>query len=390
MNTNTEPLLREQFPVSSRLIYFNHAAVSPLAVPTRRAMEALVADACDNGARHYPRWMTALEETRRVLARLIGCHDDEVAFIKNTSEGLALIALGLDWRAGDRMVVPECEFPANLYPWLTMRERGIRVELLPEAALTDLDLLAARCRGARLLAVSFVQYLSGHRLDLDAVGRICRDQGTLLVVDAIQGLGAFPVDVKRAGIDVLVADGHKWMTGPEGAGVLFVDERAVAQIQPRVVGWMSFAEWPNLELAAAAGRTTDGLPAWRGGAGRYECGTYNTVGAIGLGAAVEMLLGAGIEKIAAHVAALSEHLEDGLSARGCRLRSLTRRAEHRSGIVSFQPAAGTAEALVEWLAAAGVVCAARGGWVRLAPHLYNSVEEADRVLDLVGTAGAGD
>lgn len=345
-------------------------------------MEAMLADANENGAVHFGRWAADCESTRRNVARFIGANPQEVAFVKNTSEALSTVALGISWTPGDRVVVPESEFPANLYPWVTMRERGVRVELLPESALTDLDALAAACRGARLLAISFVQYLSGHRIDAAAIGEICRQTGTIFVLDAIQGLGAFPVDVKRCGVGVLAADGHKWLTGPEGAGILFVDEALIDELKPREVGWMSVADYNDYTVAAGLARGAGELP-WREGAGRYECGSYNTVGILGLGAAVGLLESAGADAIAAHVIALNQHLCAGLAEKGCRLRRLTAAPAHASGIVSFQHPRTPAAALVAGLAKQGIVAACRGDWVRLSPHAYNTIDEAAAVLEAI-------
>ncbi|MGH9483121.1 MAG: aminotransferase class V-fold PLP-dependent enzyme, partial [Terriglobales bacterium] len=221
-------------------VYFNHAAASPLATTTRKAMERVLAELNQSGPPlDWQAWLTALDRTRHALARLIGAQARDIAFTKNTSEGLCSVAQGLEWARGDRVVSFECEFPANLYPWLALRPRGVELELLPPAALSDLDRLRQALRGARLLSVSFVQYLSGFRADLEAIGELCHEAGALFVVDAIQGLGAFPVDVRRAGIHALAADGHKWLTGPEGAGFLYVSPELLDQLTPAEVGWLS-------------------------------------------------------------------------------------------------------------------------------------------------------
>ncbi|MGH9520049.1 MAG: aminotransferase class V-fold PLP-dependent enzyme, partial [Terriglobales bacterium] len=231
---DTRPL----FPVAATCAYLNHAAVSPLATPTRRAMEELLATSCGPGVRDWRARFARLEEIRALLARLVGAAPAEIAFTKNTTEALSIVAQGLDWRPGDRVVSFESEFPANLYPWLALRPRGVTVELLPEAAILDLDRLRRACRSVRLLSLSFVQYLSGLRADLAAIGAICRETGTLFVVDGIQGLGAFPIDVKACGIHALANGAQKWLMAPEGAGFLFLDQAVLEQFQPREVGWL--------------------------------------------------------------------------------------------------------------------------------------------------------
>ncbi len=374
--------IRRQFPVAGGCVYFNHAAVAPLSTPVRQAMERHLADQAGHGARHMPAWVAGLEHTRAAVARLLSAAPDSIALLKNTSEGLAAVALGLDWRAGDRVVSFASEFPANLYPWLALRPRGVEVELLPEAALLDLDRVRQACRGARLLAVSFVQYLSGLRADCAALGAICRDSGTLLVVDGIQGLGAFPLDVAACGIHACAAGSQKWLTGPVGAGFLYLAPELLAQLQPAEVGWLSVDSPLDFDAAARAAATPPPLH-WHPGAARFECGSPNFAGAIGLGAALDLLQQAGIPAIADHLIRLGDHLAAGLRNRGCQLLRPAEAPDTRSGITSFRHPSLTADELVARLDAASIVCSARSGWVRLSPHLYNTFEEADRLLEIL-------
>ena len=342
-------------------------------------MERLLAELNTDGAQHWREWISALEAARATLGLLVGAPPSAIALTKNTSEGLALVAQGLDWHAGDRIVTFECEFPANLYPWLALRARGVQVELLPEAALGDLDRIRAACRGARMLSVSFVQYLGGFRSDLDALGAICREAGTLFVVDGIQGLGAFPVQVERSGIHLLAADGHKWLTGPEGAAFTYLAPELMAQLTPHEVGWTSVENWDDFSQLDRAARQSGPLQ-WRAGAARFECGTLNTVGTLGLGAAVELLRAVGIETIAAHLLSLGARLGDGLRARGAELYRDADPAERRSGITSFRLPGARADDVVAQLEACKIQCASRQGWVRCSPHLYNTTDEVDRLL----------
>lgn len=370
---------RSLFPVCQNYIYFNHAAVSPLATPARRAMETTLAELNESGAFEWQRWIAALDRTRASLARLVGASSAEIAFAKNTSAGLGLVAHGLDWRPGDRVVTFECEFPANLYPWLALRDRGVQVDLLPEADLADLDRVRKACRSARLLSISFVQYLSGFRADLAAIGQICHETGTLLLVDAIQGLGAFPLNVKQCQIHFLAADGHKWLTGPEGAGFAFIDESVLDQLTPREVGWLSVSNWEDFTAPVHAASTPGPLP-WHADARRFECGTYNTVGLIGLGAAVDLLLEIGVDAIAQHVLDLGDSLIKGLQSYEYNIVGGNFVRHHRSGITSFRHPRHTAEELVKRLLTHKIVCAARNGCVRIAPHLYNSPAEVASFL----------
>ncbi len=208
---------REEFPVTENLIYLNHAAVAPLPRRTARAMQELADDALQFGSLHYDRWLDAYEGLRVAVARLIGAHRSEIALVKNTSEGISMVAQGLTWHPGDRIVAFREEFPANYYPWL--RLEGTKRCTVDWLSVADpLEKIEIACTGAKLLAISFVQYFSGFRADLKAIGEICRRHRCFFFVDAIQGLGAFPLDVEACHIDALAADGHKWMLGPEGCG----------------------------------------------------------------------------------------------------------------------------------------------------------------------------
>jgi len=198
---------RDQFPVTERLVYLNHAAVAPLCKPAADAMKRLADDACLYGSLHYDHWLDAYHGLRVAAAALIGAHKSEIAIIKNTSEGIATVAGGLTWSAGDRIVAFEEEFPANYVPWKRLESQGVQIRWLSYQA--PLDQIDEAARGSRLLAISYVQYLSGFRANLKAIGEICARRGVFFFVDAIQGLGAFPLDVREFGIHALAADGHK-------------------------------------------------------------------------------------------------------------------------------------------------------------------------------------
>lgn len=359
---------RAYFPVTARLVYMNHAGVAPLSKPAADAIRDFTEDALEFGAFHYDDWLAAYAGLRAAAARLIGARPEEIAIVKNTSEGIATVAMGLDWRAGDRLVAFAEEFPANYFPWKLLETEGIRVEWL--SVYDPLERIEQACRGARLLALSFVQYLSGYRAELEAIGKICRMHGCLFFVDAIQGLGAFPLDVERASIDALAADGHKWLLGPEGCGVLYVRRAVQEMVRPKEIGWTNFSGYTDY-----ASRDTT----LRADAGRYECGTLNTVGCFGLRASIEFLLGVGVERIGETLLRLTERIAAGVEQKGYEV--LHRGCpENGSGIVSFRREDVGSEAVVHALRRKGIVLAARQGWIRASPHFYISEEEVDRLL----------
>ncbi|HEY6329229.1 MAG TPA: aminotransferase class V-fold PLP-dependent enzyme [Blastocatellia bacterium] len=367
-----EPLwrrYRDQFPVTERLIYLNHAAVAPLPRPAARAMQGLAQDALDFGSFHYDQWMDTYERLRVAAARLIGAERGEIALVKNTSEGIATVAMGLPWHPGDRVVAFREEFPSNYYPWLRLEEHRAYVDWL---SVTDpLDTIDRACQGAKLLAISFVQYLSGFRADINAIGEICHRHGCFFLVDAIQGLGAFPLNVRTAHIDALAADGHKWMLGPEGCGILYIRRERQDSVFPMEFGWTNVAGYNDY-----ASRDLTLRP----DAGRYECGTLNTIGCFGLRASIEFLLDIGIERISTTVQALADQLAEGAIRKGYQLLG-DRTPETGAGIVAVHKPGMDSRQVVHELKERAIIAAPRQGWVRFSPHFYISPEDIERVVE---------
>jgi len=360
---------RDQFPVTERLIYLNHAAVAPLPRAAAEAMQKFAQEALDFGSLHYDRWMDTYEQLRVAAARLIGADRREIALVKNTSEGIATIAMGLDWHPGDRVVAFREEFPSNYYPWLRLEEHRVSVDWL---SVTDpLDSIDRACQGAKLLAISFVQYLSGLRSDLNAIGEICHRHGCFFLVDAIQGLGAFPLNVRTAHIDALAADGHKWMLGPEGCGILYIRRERQDSVFPVEFGWTNVAGYNDY-----ASRDLTLRP----DAGRYECGTLNTIGCYGLRASLEFLLEVGVERIAPAVRALADQLADGAQRKGYQLLG-DRTAENSAGIIAVHKPGMDSRQVVHELKERGIIAAPRQGWVRFSPHFYINPDDIERVVE---------
>ncbi len=360
-----------QFPVRDRLVYLNHAAVAPLCRPAAEAMKHLADDCLHYGSLHYDEWLAAYEGVRAAAARLVGAERSEIALVKNTSEGIATVAMGLDWKPGDRIVGFREEFPANVYPWKQLEERGVSVSWL---SVTDpLDRIDEACRGARLLAISFVQFLSGYRAPVQVIGEICQRNRCLYLVDAIQGLGAFPIDVRQCRIHALAADGHKWLLGPEGCGILYINQEMQDHVKPVEFGWTNVAGYNDYGSRDMTLRPD---------AGKYECGTLNTIGCFGLRAAIEFLLDVGIGEIAPVVQNLGDRIADGVTAKGYELLG-SRTPETGAGIVSFRKPGTPAGEVVRRLRASGRAAAPRAGWVRTSPHFYISPTDIDRMLEVL-------
>ncbi len=290
-----------------------------------------------NGSLHYSQWEESYAGLRQAAARLINADPGEIAIVKNTSEGIATVALGLDWKPGDRIVAFHEEFPANYYIWKKLEQwKGVQVQWL--SCFDPIERIAEAARGAKLLAISYVQYLSGHKVDLEAIGRICRQERVFFFVDAIQGMGAFPIDVKRMNIQALAADGHKWMLGPEGNGVLYIEQEWQDRVEPIEFGWTTVAGYVDYASRDMALRRD---------AGRYECGTLNTIGCFGLRAGIELLLEVGVEAVGRQVTFLADRLAAGACAKGYETM-VERTAETGGGHCQYpETRGGFANGLVE-------------------------------------------
>jgi cysteine desulfurase/selenocysteine lyase len=359
---------RNEFPVTKELIYLNHAAVAPLCRRAAEAIRWLADDSSQFGSLHYDKWMDSYAGLRKATGRLINASPEEIAIVKNTSEGIATVAIGLDWKAGDRVVAFKEEFPSNYYPWLRLEKRGVTLTWL--SIYDPIEKIAAAIPGARLLAISFVNYLSGYRVDLEAIGKLCHEHGCFYFVDAIQGMGVFPIDVETAHIDALAADGHKWMLGPEGNGVLYVRRKWLDAIEPVEFGWTNpanYADYSSRDMTL------------RADAGRYECGTLNTVGCFGQRASVEFLLEVGIEQVRDSVMARAGQLEQGLRAKGYDVM-IERTEATGSGIVSFRHPTIESKMMVAEMKRNKISAAPRQGWVRVSPHFYISSGDIEQML----------
>ena len=364
---------RDAFPACEGRTYLNCAAVAPGSTRVRAAINAWLDDHVAQGNMASGQWWTRAAEARARTAALIGASPEEVAFVRSTSHGLAMVAEGLDWRPGDEVAVASAiEYPSNVYAWKHLADRGVRLREIRavDGAVTPETVEDAIGPRTRLVAVSSVQFASGHRTDVDAIGRLCRDRDVLFVVDAIQQAGAFPIDVKASGIHAMAACSHKWMLGLLGIGFLYVDRDLLARLRPVLVGWHSvedpFAfDGTRFDLRADASRLEEAAP------------SFPLV--YGLGAAVEMLLDAGVADVASHITGLLDRAANALEAIGCEVSPAP---EHRAGILMIKPAADV-DALAEACAERNIAVSVRRGRLRLSPHLYNNEDDVDALVELL-------
>ena len=368
-STGERGVWRAEFPSVARCVYFDHAGVAPVSQRVVNAVARFVSDARDFGRLHYQGWERRAEEVRAAAARFLGAHSDEIAFVSGTSDGLSVVAGGLDWRSGDSVVVVADEFPANVYPWWALRRLGVEVRTAPvvHGRLT-VDGVARLLDGStRVVSVSAVDFASGQRRPLEAIGALCRQRGVLFCVDGIQALGALRVDVQRDAIDCLAADGHKWLCAPEGTGVLYVSRAWTERLYPQRIGWKSVTDH---------GRFLPYHFVLKSDARRFECGSLNFLGIHALGAALDLLLEIGMEKVERAVLANTRLLREALRRCGCEIVGPDGDAE-LSGITTARVADDPEQAVAR-LREAGVLSSARGGGVRFSPHFYNDAEDVER------------
>ncbi len=374
----------EVFPILRQWSFFNHAGVSPLPKIAADAIRAYAAQA-QSASYLSAGWYQEIEKLRLDAAVLLNAHRDEIAFVKNTSEGISIVANGIDWQYGDRIVTTGVEYPANIYPWMEVaRGRGAKLIMVEEEDGPDGTrhvpmeniLMAASEPRTRLITLSHVEFASGQRHDLTRIGQFCAERKILFCVDAIQSLGVLPLDVRAMHVDFLSADGHKWLLGPEGAGIFYCRRELIDHTRPLMVGWMNVVDAQNY------GNYDYTL---RPDAARFECGSHNVPGLLALKVCLQMLQSIGIPQIAQRVKLLGDLLATGLQSKGYRVIS-PRTAEQWSGIVSFVSPTLNHEKIVQDLRKDHhIEIAVRERRLRCSPHFYNTEAQIKRLIDALPT-----
>ena len=366
------PLGRDRVAPGEGVVYLNHAAAGVLPTATRDAVVRLVDGQARAGVLGFVPVEANLARSRERVGAFIGAAGDEIAFLRNTSDGANVVARGLDWQPGDEIVLCDNEFGSNALPWLALREFGVNVRFIhaPQERMTPDVLAQAMSERTRLVAVSWVSFADGYRHDLAALGKVAHARGALFCVDAIQALGAFPLDVKAAGIDALYAGGAKWLLALPGVSLLYVERSLQERLAVRWRGWRSALDiWDFLDYEQPLAP----------GAMRYEGGTQNFLGIAALETSLGVLAEAGVERIAEHVLSLTDELVESLRARGCEL--LSERGEGiSSGIVTFLPRGRDPVELGRELGRAGIVTTFRKSGIRVSPHGYNTRDDIAALL----------
>jgi cysteine desulfurase / selenocysteine lyase len=369
--------IRKLFPATEKLVYLNSAAVSPLPVPSVLAVERQLQDVSLNGSTNYPKWVETKNRCRILVSELLNIKKEAIAFLRNTSDGFASVANGMTWRPGDNIVSFAGEFPSNFYPWRMVRDRhGVELRLCSEKhGSVDIDeMISSIDSRTRIVSISAVQFHNGFRSDLERIGEAARRNGALFAVDIIQAFGSIPLDLSSAGVDIAAGASHKWLCAPEGCGILFLSDKALAEIQPSLVGWISVPEPWNFDHREQ-GFHPNSLA--------LESGTGPSALFYGLEQSLLLLREIGIEKIKEHNFALADRLCHGLvksnfdvvSARSENCKSQIVAIRHRSGKSPTD--------IFKSLQESGVIISARGDMARISPHLFNNDDDIDRAVSLL-------
>jgi selenocysteine lyase/cysteine desulfurase len=373
MNNTQHP----EFPLTDELIYLNHAAVAPWPKRTGDAVIKFAEQNTRYGSHFYLDWLSKEAELRGQLQALLNAPSaDDIALVKNTSEALSFVAYGLEWQPGDNIVSSNEEFPSNRLPWESLADQGVEFRQADlHSADTPEDALFALVDGnTRLLTISSIQFASGLRMDLERIGEFCKRRGILFCIDAIQSLGSVQFDAQAYQADFVMADGHKWMFGPEGLGVFYTTPEARDKLKLTQYGWHMMKDIHNYENQPWEIHPT---------ARRFECGSPNMLGIHAFSASLSLLLETGMAAVEAQVLEKSDYLIDAIDKNGQLVLLSGQHSRLKSGIVIFKHRTVANEVLYKHLQDNGVVCALRGGGIRFSPHFYNTLEEIDRALELI-------
>ncbi len=375
MNPYNLALYRSWFPfIEEKKIWLNHAAISPLSTRVRAAIDRFLEEQTTGDIDIFLPSLEAHKQLKHNIAQLIHTTPDRIGLVGNTSEGINILTNGLEWKSGDRIILNDIEFPTNVVPFLNLKQHGVEIDFVKnergEVSIESIE--RAITPNTKLLSISFVQFLSGYRADLKAIGELCKARKIIFCVDGIQGVGVSPIDVQEMNIDFLSNGGNKWLMGMLGLGFIFLTEELQKRIQQQHIGWTSnknfFGDFFNYRIDLDET------------ARRYENGTQNFCGVVALRASTEALLEVGIQNIESHVRTLTERLLAHLSELGCEIIS-PHDAAKRAGIVSF--AHSRTQEIFQALTKEHIGVSQREGMIRVAPHFYNSLDEIETVCSLV-------
>lgn len=370
MNVND---VRNNFPyLKNGITYFNHASTGPISTLVLNRLTKLLKEKSENNIDDYPSFLKVVEETKKLLADLINCDADRTAFVDNTSNGLNILAQSIGWKKGDRILLNDVEFPANVYPFLNLKRLGVEVDFVKsENGIVTADQIINSIKPeTKMVSVSFVQFLSGYKIDLEKIGNHCRANKIIFCVDGIQGIGTMKLDVKKCKIDFLSCGTQKWLLGMQGLAFIYVDEDLQKNMIPSNVGWLSVINaWQLLDYKFAL----------KTSAGVFQGGTLNTFGIYAFNTSLTLFKEFGFDNIQSTVLSNTKYFINKLKNIGldCVLSNCS--DEELAGIVTIKPK--NPEIIFEQLEKQKIICSIREGLIRFSPHFYNSFQEIDKVVE---------
>ena len=363
---------RKLFPyLQNNIIYFNHASTAPLSKRILNQLDEYLIQRSENNIDDYKAFLRTVDETKNNLALLLNTKPDRFAFVDNTSTGLNILAQGIRWEKGDRIILNDVEFPSNVYPFLNLQEKGVEIDFVKSknGIVTAEDIIDKIEPSTKLISVSFVQFLSGYKIDLEKLGKICKENDIIFSVDAIQGLGALIIDVEKCNIDFISCGTQKWMLGIKGFGFIYISSELQEKLKPAYVGWLSVQNaWNLLDFNLKLRKSADAL----------QTGTINSIGIYALNASLKLMHEFGIKNIEENVLKNSKYFIQELMNFGIEPVLKECDESNFSGIVSFFHK--ETDKILNELSQKNIVCAVREGMVRFSPHFYNTEEEIKRVI----------
>ncbi len=364
---------RSYFPyLKNGIIYFNHASTAPISTKVKEKIESLLKERSEEKIDDYYAFKDVAEETRTMIGEMINCKEDRIAFLDNTTNGIIWLSQGIDWKSGDRIILNDVEFPANVYPFLQLKEKGVEVDFIKSknGIVTADEIINSIQPRTKLISISFVQFLSGYRIDLEKIGKVCKEKEIIFSVDSIQGLGAVRLDVEKCHIDFLANGTQKWLLGLQGLAFIYVRKQLQEKMKSAPIGWLAVKDaWNLLDFDLTTKETAE----------RFQPGTLNIIGIYAFNSSMKLFKEFGFDEIEKQILSNSKYFIEELEKIGYRLPLHSLPEKHLSGIVSFKNE--NAQNMFDHLSRKKIVCSLRESYIRFAPHFYNTKQEIDLVVD---------
>ena len=364
---------RSYFPhLKNGIIYFNHASTAPINTLMKNRIDEFLKERSDYALDDYWAFKAVADETKSMLGKMINCSGERIAFLDNTTNGIIWLAQGIDWKSGDRIILNDVEFPANVYPFLQLKEKGVEIDFIKSSngIVTAEEIIDAIKPETKLLSISFVQFLSGYRIDLEKIGRVCKEKKIIFSVDSIQGLGAIRLDVEKFNIDFLANGTQKWMLGLQGLAFIYVRKELQDKMKSAPIGWLAVKDaWNLLNFDLTTKETGE----------RFQPGTLNNLGIYAFNSSMKLINEFDFDEIEKQILSNSKYFIEELAKIGYKSPLVSFPEMHLSGIVSFR--SQDAQKIFDILSQKKIVCSLREGYIRFAPHFYNTKQDIDYVVD---------